>query len=149
VRPDPPIALQRIAQALAFEVAPQLADPFVQQTAGLAATVAAMLAEEWDRAAARLAARDAALRSLFAGAVELAPPELAARLRSAAAEVDTDLRVSRLQAANDFLRRLLIELHEWCEGEMERDPRVAALNEAIWEELKASTRRRRLVARPI
>lgn len=147
MRPDPPIALQRIAQALVLDLASQLSDPFAQQTAGLAATIAAMLAEEWDRAAARLAEENAALRALFAAAADLAPPELAARLRTAAAGEDSDIRVSRLQATNDELRRLLIELHAWCEGQ--DDPRIAAVNEAIWEELKESTRRRRLVARPL
>lgn len=147
MRPDPPIALQRIAQALVSEIAPHLSDPFAQQTAGLAATIAAMLAEEWDRAAARLAEENASLRALFAAAADLAPPELAGRLRAAAARSDADLRISRLQAANDELRRLLIELQAWCEGQ--NDPRIAALNEAIWEQLKESTRRRRLVARPL
>lgn len=98
MRPDPPIALQRLAQALVLEVAPQLADPYAQQTAGLAATIAAMLAEEWDRSAARLVEENAALRRLFAQGLPLAPAVLADRMHEAANGSDEDFRVSPLQS---------------------------------------------------
>lgn len=147
MRPDPPLVLQRIAVSLATEVSPRLTDPFTQQTAGLAGALATMLAEVWDHMAASLVEENGALRALFAAAVPIAPPSLRPRLEEAAAGRDSSLRISHLQAANDELRRLLIELHAWCEGQ--DDPRAAALNEAIWEELKESTRRRRLTARPL
>lgn len=147
MRPDPPIALQRLAHVLLVDVAPQLGDAFAQQTAGLAATLAAILAEEWDRSAARLLHENTALRRLFARASSLAPSNLSSKLREAANGFDTDFSISRLQATNDALRQLLIELHAWTE--QSNDPRVVELNEAIWEELKESTRRRHLATRPL
>ena len=58
------------------------------------------VAQEWDRAAARLIAENAALRALLArGGVADVPAD------------DGDLRVSALEAAAEALRFKLIDLH--------------------------------------
>lgn len=105
------------------------------------------IAEEHDRAAHWRAEENQAMRRLFAqAAVTVGDPDLRQRLTSAAHTRDTDLRVSSLDRNNDGLRRLLIELHAWVQhaaGNTAGDTAAAALDAAIWQELRASTERRR------
>lgn len=144
MRPDPPIVLFGVAAALQ-ELLPQVADPYGQQTVGISASLVAMLAQEWDRAPARLWEENEAIRELLARGAELhgLAPRLRERLEEGTrVQVHPGARLSELQAENDRLRGLLIELHaavEEMEGEAARD-----LEEAIWAELAASTRRRHL-----
>ena len=55
-----------------------------------------------------------------------------------------DLHVTALQAENDDLRRVLIDVHAAVDG-VEGDE-LEPLNRLIWDELRESTRRRHLVA---
>ncbi len=84
-----------------------------------------------------------ALRTLFRdAAATVEAPGLAGRLGEAAASRDESVRISSLDAANDALRALLIELH--AELEERDDAASRALCERIWSELVRSTERRRL-----
>ncbi len=65
---------------------------------------------------------------------------LAERLATAAETEDTDLTVSALEQSNVELRGLLVELHAAVE-EID-SPAARTLEEEIWRELAASTRRR-------
>ena len=142
MRPDPPVVLLAVAGALQ-ELLPHVPDAYGQQTLGIAASLVGMLAQEWDRAPARLWEENEAVRQLLARGAELPglAPSLRARLREGGqARVNPGARLSELQAENDRLRALLIELHaavEELDGEEAR-----ALDEEIWAELVASTRRR-------
>lgn len=144
MRPDPPIVLFGVAAALQ-ELLPQVADPYGQQTLGISASLLAMLAQEWDRAPARLWEENEAIRELLTRGAALPglAPEVRERLEEGSqAPAHPGARLSELQAENDRLRALLIELHaivEEMEGEDARH-----LEEAIWAELVASTRRRHL-----
>lgn len=144
MRPDPAMVLGAIAGAIAAEL-PTTPTPFGQQTLGIAASLSMMLAQDIDRAPARLVDEYRATAAILRDAVPLLDdPELAARSEAALSiDILADLRVSVLQAADDNLRSLLIEVHARVET-MSGDA-AATLNERIWEELKESTRRRHLV----
>lgn len=118
-----------------------------QSSVMLLATMLGSVREEFDRAAARRVAENAALRMLFAEAASIVEQgDLGQRLREAAAEEDRDLTVPALEAANVRLRQLLIELHAHVEGLGSEAARV--LEAAIWRELAESTERRKLALGP-
>jgi len=146
MRPDPPIVLRGVAAALMRQVAPEVSSAFGMGTLGNSAGLLGFVAEEFDRAAARLVEENRALVGLFSDALDGGlVPEAGVRTRlteARAVDVTRDLRVSVLQEANDGLRGLLVELHALVEATP--GPAAAAFTERIWEELKESTRRRDL-----
>ena len=144
--PDPCRVLGDFAGRIVEELAPDLKSAYLQGSAGLMAATIGMMVEEWDRAADRLAEENAALRALFAQSAPLAPGGLAVRLEALARTMDADLKVTTLQAANDTLRAVLIELQAWAEDQT--GPALTALNTAIWAELSMSTERRKFAATP-
>ena len=111
---------------------------FAQGTIGLIASVLSMAAKEYDRGADIRVAENRDLRALFgalAGAVGDAG--LKAKLQTAAASVDENLRISTLNANNYALRRLLTEAMVFVE---EHGPRDA--EKRIWAVLKDAAARR-------
>lgn len=136
MKPDVPLALADIATKLRETILPALTG-FQANTVGMAAAMLDMTAEAWDSAADRLMAENAALAALLErGSVETGDPAFAA----AAAEQAADYRISTLERINDRRRHALIDLQARIEG----DPACAALDAAIWDELRASTERRRV-----
>jgi hypothetical protein len=116
VKPDVPVALQKLSMSLLLEVGPAIGVDYLQRGTGIAAIMLQMAAEEWDRAAAWRAEENAALRSLFRDAESaVTDAGLRARLREAAAGADADLRISALEQANRPLRALVVELHAHLE----------------------------------
>ena len=94
------------------------------------------------RGASRRVEENRTLRALFARAgTVVEDAALRGRLADATSGEDTDLTLSALEAGNAALRALLIELHAHVESL--DSPEAAALDEAIWDELAASTERRR------
>ena len=147
MKPDVPVALQKLSLSLLLEIGPAISVDYLQRGAGIAAMMLQMAAEEWDRAAARRAEENAALRALFRDAsTAVGDAALAARLRAAADGADDDLRVSALERANRELRGLLVALHEHVETL--RSPEARRLEAAIWAELRRSTERRALPLAP-
>jgi len=142
VKPDPARVLETVSMMLIMEFVPQLGSSYAQQALSGSATILAAAREELDRAAGRRIEENRALRRLFAEAgVVVTDADLAARLAEAAAGEDGSLLVSDLDRSNQALRGLLIRLHvhvEQVQGDAAR--RVEA---AIWDELRASTERRR------
>ena len=101
-----------------------------------------VLAADLDNAVPRRLEENRAFRALFRdGAAIVADPDLAARLAEEGAGADDDLRLLALDADNDRLRALLIDLHVHVESRT--DAPAQALDEAIWAELKRSTDRRK------
>lgn len=146
MRPDPPIVLRGIAAALIQEVAPEVSSAFGMGTIGNSVGLLTFVAQEFDRAAARLVTENKAIVSLFRDALdgELVPDHvLSGRMQEASGrDLFADLHVSALQRLNDDLRAILVDLHaavDRASGEA-----AAAFGERIWEELKESTRRRHL-----
>ena len=142
MRPDADKVLRGIGMSLAMNVAPQMTTAFGRSTAQLAAYLSLVLASQVDGLANSLLEENRAIEALAsAGAKVVADPGLRARLAAAGAgEELPDIRVSTLQAANDRLRGLLIDLHSAVE--LTPGDAARALEEQIWDELRESTRRR-------
>jgi hypothetical protein len=140
--PTPPTVLNALARTLMMDLAPHLTVAYAGQTLQLGAALLMMIAQEFDRAAARLVEENAALRTLFDGAADLVDdPALQAELR-AGAPPEPSLLVSALQDRNRALRGVLVKLH----AHVEQVGTAAAreLEARIWAELVESTRRRQL-----
>jgi hypothetical protein len=147
MKPDPGLVLERALQALLVEIAPSVTPPYRQATVTMQAMLLSVVREEMDRAAARRVEENGALRVLFAEALPaVREAGLRERLAAAAASADASLRVPDLDAANQALRALLIELHAHVEGL--EGPAARAVEAAIWRELAASTERRKLAIAP-
>jgi hypothetical protein len=128
-------------------VAPLIPVEYAQKNTQLAAMLLMATVEEWDRSVERRVEENRALRALFRDALpRVADPDLCERLEEAAADPGLPLRVSAQGPENDRLRALLIELHAHVE---ELDSAEARrLEDAIWDELRRSTERRRLTISP-
>ena len=145
MKPDENLVLADFAARFGGEIAPQVQPAYLAAAIGMSAGILGMIAEDWDRAAARRVEENRAVRGLFADAAALGlEPGLTSRLAALAEGNDDDLRLSALEAGNEALRAALIELHAAVEA---MDGAAAkALNDAIWRELAASTERRRMSA---
>lgn len=103
--------------------------------------------EEAERAASRRVEENVALRSLFLEASEVVESsQLRERLSVAARGEEASFRVSNLENSNAELRQLLIELHAVIEDQTGKSAR--AIEQKIWQELSASTERRKLALGP-
>ncbi len=130
-----------------FELAPRIEDGYLQSSAQLTGMLLTAAVEEWDRVAERRVEENASLLALFKKARSaLEGTELADKLEEASRSKPKSMRISDLDEQNDRLRFLLIELHAAVE-EME-GVEVRSLEDAIWEELLASTVRRKLSIAP-
>jgi hypothetical protein len=143
VKPDPGHFLGVIAGRLMTRTAPALADAYEQSSVGTLGLMLIAVGEELERAASRRVEENRALRGLFADAAPAVEDAvLRGRLEEASGGADEDFAVSALEASNCALRALLIELHGHVE-ELD-SPAARRVEEAIWQELVASTERRRL-----
>ncbi len=143
MKPSVPALLDALGALVQREVAPALGEGYLSQQMLRSVGLLKAAAEEFDRAAARRVTENTALRALFDRSVDAVDdPALADALREAARGTDADLRVSALQAVNQRLRALLIELHAW--SETAATPRAGAVNAEVWAELRAGAQRRRL-----
>lgn len=126
--PSVPEILRGCVIALASPAPPESAGDFAAGRVGLASTLLMMCAQEADRCVAAAIAENADMRALFATA-GAHDPALDGRLAQAAGEIDTDLTITGLDAANARLRRLLIALHEAVEaaGDAALDRRIIEL----------------------
>lgn len=140
--PDVSIVLGGVMRALMFDVGPEVTSPYGSLTVQLSAGLLQMIAQETDRAAARLSEENAALRGLFGAAAAVTDATLRAELEAAAGPAGTSLLVSDLRAENRALRALLIRLHAHLETVDEPNARV--LEGRVWQELVMSTQRRQL-----
>jgi len=148
MKPEVDVVLQSMMTKLLTDVAPRIDDAYVRSNVEVMAGLLAAAAEEYDRAAEVRREENEAMRRIFREtAPSLPDTELRSRLERAAAESEGSFRVRDLNAANDRLRSLLIELHACVEAREEDWARRA--NRAIWEELTASTKRRAISFWPL
>lgn len=147
MKPDPPLVLRGIVSQYLKSIGPELSTPFAQGNFGQGLMLLNIIAQEYDRAAARLVEEDNAILPLLAAGLPLVSEDsLASRLREALDNsYHADLHVSALERENSLLRGLLAELHSFVE-ELP-NPAAVELNERIWAELQESTRRRHVVSR--
>ena len=148
MKPEVDQVLRAALSTLLTEVAPALADAYVRANVEVIAALLAAAAEEYDRAAHVRVEENRSLRRIFAQYGRSVPEAgLRERLAAAAVEEDPSLHVSDLNAGNDRLRALLIDLHALVENLDEEWARHA--NRAIWAELAASASRRALSVYPL
>lgn len=138
MRPPVPLVAAGFSTRLGEEFVPKL-EGFSANNAAMMAAMMQMIAEEWDRAASRPVEENAIIRGILRRAADvLGDPSLLALAGGA----DTDLRISSLEAANDTLRRALTDVHARVEATTGAAARE--LEQAIWDELRASVERRRI-----
>jgi hypothetical protein len=144
MRPDVPRVLNGIAMSLATDIMREVQTPFGQNAVSHAAGLLMMIGQEFDRAAARLVEENTAILAILARAQSsMEDPGLQDRITRELGEIPgQDLRVSALQAENDRLRTLLIDVHAAVEAAPGAE--AEALDRLIWDELRESTRRRHL-----
>jgi hypothetical protein len=141
MKPEIDQALRSLSARILMDIAPNVAVDYAKASLEVTAVLMLVAAEEYDRAADIRAEENRAMRGLFRDAAPDVPEtDLRGRLESAAAGEDSSLRVSALNAANDGLRSLLIELHEYVE--VRSESWASRINHAIWKELEASAARR-------
>lgn len=148
MKPEVDFVLRSMMVSLLTEVAPAVGDGYVRSDVEVIAGLMAAAAEEYDRAAHVRVEENEAMRRIFRSAApSVLDAGLRSRLEAAAAEPDTSLHVSDLNAANDRLRALLIELHALVETRDEDWARRA--NRAIWDGLRESVNRRAISFWPL
>lgn len=144
MKPEVDTALSGFFVTLMTEIAPQLGGEYSTGSVGLIGMSIAMAAQEYDRAADIRFRENEGMRALFAEAGKLVEDKaLAKRLLDAAATKDTSLKVSALNASNDALKTLLIELQ--ASAETSKSSWAPALDEKIWAFLVDAMEGRRLV----
>ena len=132
MKPSIPVAASDLAARLRAEIVPEPTG-FRANNVAMGSAMIDMIAEEFDRAAARLFEENAAVRTLLQrGGVAIAIPAA------------PDLRVSALEAENDRLRAALIDLQAALENR--DDDEARALDTDIWRELARSVERRRIAS---
>lgn len=140
MKPDVTLVLRDHSTRLAEKIVPKLAG-FDANGVAMISAMLIMVAEEFDRAAARRVEENAAIREIFRwGAEMVADPLLAEELVRLASGMDEALHIPALDAANEGLRSALIRLHEHVETLEGAEAR--SLDEAIWAELRHSVERR-------
>ncbi len=144
MKPEVDVVLGGFMGTLLTDVAPQLGGEYSLGSVGLIAMTIGMAAREFDRAADIRIAENREMRALFAEAATLVEDSgLKARLSEAAASSDTSFRVSALNAANDALAALLIDLQAAVEET--RAGWAGAFEAKIWDYLVAAAERRKVV----
>jgi hypothetical protein len=147
VKPDGDQLLRVLAGGLMGDLAPRLVDDYLQRNAMVTGMLLTAAAEEWDRAAARRAQENTALRALFVDAAPgIEDGALRRRLEEAGASATDGMLVSEFERENAALRAILIELHAHVEALGTEEGR--RIEEAIWRELRRSTERRALSIAP-
>jgi hypothetical protein len=138
MKPSIPAAASDFAARLRSEIVPELTG-FRANNVAMGSAMIDMIAEEFDRAAARLFEENAAVRGLLLRGASLVDgitvPDAPAKL---------DLRVSALETENDHLRGALIKLQAALETRDDGEAR--ALDADIWAELARSVERRRIAS---
>jgi hypothetical protein len=142
MRPLIPEVFANFAADLVMRVAPAITPSYHQGTIGMIATMLAIAGEEWDRAASWRVEENRSLRELFRASLSIADGDLRKKLAELSETRDNDLRISALTANNSALRATLIELHGYVESQPTAEARK--IENAIWHELRESTRRRQL-----
>jgi len=141
VKPEVDVVLRSLMTKLLLEVAPAVGDAYVRSNVEAMGMLLAAAAEEFDRAAEIRVAENRSMRAILLAAAEhVCAAELRRRLIAAAEEPEPSLRIGDLNAANDRLRALVIELHALVENREEEWAR--RIDGMIWGELEASARRR-------
>jgi len=144
MKPDADVMLAGFAGTMLMDIAPQLGGEYTLGSVGIISMSMLMVAQEVDRAADVRYQENVQMRALFAEAAKLIDDKnLAGRLEAASTTKDESLRVRALDASNDALKKLLIELQ--AVAEVSKAPWAAGLEGKIWDFLLGSVEARRFV----
>lgn len=136
--------LERISVTLLTEIGPAQSSEYMSKNLNTMAFLILNAAKEYDQAADIRFQENARMRKIFLEAAEAVEDKnLRERMRAAANTQDTSLSIKALDAANDELNELLVELHAYVEEA--ETPWAADLLQSIWSYLEESTSRRREV----
>lgn len=127
--------LDDLSGRLGNDIAPQLSG-FHAGNAAMIGAMLKMLAEHWNSAAANLLEENNALRAIFSHAAAHLQDQ---SLQPLANSVDDDIHIDALEKTNARLRQALIELHIQVE---QQGDSARLLHQMIWDELRASVKRR-------
>jgi FKBP-type peptidyl-prolyl cis-trans isomerase (trigger factor) len=142
VKPDIPLVLEDHATRLFDMIMPKLSG-FEANSVAMMSFMLKMVAEEWDRGAARRVEENRAIRQVFRDALPVVTDTpLKTKITKLAQGVDEDFSISALDAANDALRSALTTLHAHVETLETAEARQ--VEDAIWAELRCSVERRRV-----
>ena len=143
MRPGVVPVFQKAAQDLLERVIPAIGTSYQQGTAGMIASMLAIVSEEWDRAASRRIEENQRIRELFRDYARVVnDAALKRRVLQLAESREQEFHISSLEKNNCALRAALIELHAHVESRSGADARK--VEDEIWNELVKSTERRRL-----
>ncbi|MGV8996795.1 MAG: hypothetical protein ACOH12_07615 [Parvibaculaceae bacterium] len=143
MKPEVTNVMQGYVGTLFGSILPNLNSEYSMGDTSLMALSFMMMAQEFDRAADIRLQENEDMRALFAHAADVVDNEkLSAALRAAGAGTDASLRVHVLNAANDELKAVLIELHAYVEASSAHW--APELEMRIWSVLCAGTERRKL-----
>ncbi len=124
-------------------ILPHLNSEYSMGDTGLMAMSFMMMAQEFDRAADIRLQENEDMRVVFSHAADIIDnADLAGLLRKAASGVDASMRIHALNAANDELKAVLIELHAYVEHS--KAHWAPELEMRIWSVICAGTERRKL-----
>ncbi|WP_077211772.1 hypothetical protein [Bacillus dakarensis] len=136
--------LESICETLLKDIAPSQQSDYQTKQLNTMAFLILNAAKEYDQAADIRFQENARMRKIFLEASTLVEDqELRGKVEAAAKSKDTSLSIKALDAANDELNELLIELQTYVE-EVET-PLGADLLQSIWSYFVDSTARRREV----
>ncbi len=144
MKPDPNIVLKGIVRTYQRELILELDSAYSKNSAILGNGLLNILSVEFERLIDRLIEETQVTAAILRDAAVLLPDErLSLRARSTAAKREpANYRLSTIQAMNDEVRAMLIEVHAAIEAVP--GPEAAAMNDRIWAELQASTVRRQV-----
>lgn len=144
MRPDPSIVLKGVVRTYARELLPELDSAYSKNSMILGNGLLNVLTVEFERLIDRLLEENRATAAILRDVTAILPDELlATKARTLGMrEGPPNYRLSTVQAENDELRAMLIEVHAAIEAVP--GPEAAAMNDRIWAELQASTRRRQV-----
>jgi hypothetical protein len=148
MRPDAGRVLEAVACNLGELLLPEVSSPFGMQATGVCIALLTALGQEVDRLVDRLLVESMETAAILRDAAPLLRDgNLRRRAVAAAGQVTpVNYRVATVQALNDSLRGLLIEVH----AAVEQTPGEAAevMESRIWSELQRSTECRQLNLAP-
>lgn len=107
------------------KVAPEITSEYWQKDTVVMASLMMVAAEDYEKAADIRVRENRELRALF-GRTDVTDTVLAARLQSAASGTEDSYLISALQAQNESLKALLIDLHAYAD---DQDP---DLSKTLW-----------------
>lgn len=144
MRPDPSLVLTGVVRTFARELLQELDSAYSKNSMILGNGLLNVLNVEFERLIDRLLEENQATAAILRDATAVLPDEaLATRARTLGMrQKPGNYRLSTIQALNDELRAMLVEVH--AAVETIPGPAAAALNDRIWAELQASTRRRQV-----